>query len=100
MRDRYWKAIERSYRREDLVFKILFAIVGVLVAILVVITVILAFDAIDSAGITPNKTAVVVVEEKQIVPAHTTSGSMWVGRTAIPTMTHHPESYQIGRAHV
>jgi len=51
----------------------------------------LAFILVDSVGITPTKTTVTVVEEKQVVPAHTTY--ILVGKIFIPQ--HHPKSYRL-----
>jgi hypothetical protein len=51
----------------------------------------LAFIIVDSVGITPTKTTVTVVEEKQVVPAHTTY--IMTGKIFIPQ--HHPKSYRL-----
>jgi hypothetical protein len=52
----------------------------------------LVFILVDSVGITPTKTTVTVVDEKQVVPVHTTYILMG-GKIFIPQ--HHPESYRL-----
>lgn len=55
----------------------------------------LSFFLIDSVSITSTKTVVTVVEAKQVVPAHTTTTMVMIGKILHPIITHHPESYYL-----
>ncbi len=55
----------------------------------------LIFILVNSVGITPTKTAITVVESKQVVPAHTTTMFVMSGKVMVPITTYHPESYKL-----
>ena len=71
------------------------AFVVLILLIIVGLLGLLSFIAIDSVGITPMKTVVTVVEEKRIIPSHTTTGLIPVGKVMVPTIQHHPKSHRL-----
>lgn len=71
------------------------AIMAVLMLALIGLMGWLALIVIDSANIAPTKTIVTVVETKEVVPAHTTTMVVFVGKAALPTMTYNPKSYHL-----
>lgn len=67
------------------------ALIALLMLAAVGLVVLLVVVLVDSVGITPTKTATVVVETKQVVPAYTTI--ILMGKIIVPQ--HHPESYRL-----
>lgn len=74
-----------------LVDRCLAAFIALLMLVLVGLLGVLGYALVDSVGITPAKTAVTVVEVKQVVPAYTTV--ILTGKVTVPQ--YHPESYQL-----
>jgi hypothetical protein len=71
--------------------KCLAALIALLMLVGVGLLGLLAFILVDSVGITPTKTTVTVVEEKQVVPP--TTYILMAGKIFIPQ--HHPKSYRL-----
>lgn len=67
-----------------LVFISLFGIIGFLFYI-----------GINEIGIKETKSTITTIENKGILPAHTTTTYIMVGKVMVPNTVHHPESYWI-----
>jgi len=55
----------------------------------------LIFFLVNSMGIGPTKTAITMVEAKQVVPAYTTTTFVVSGKVMVPITTYFPESYEL-----
>ncbi len=67
------------------------ALTVLLMIVAIGLVVLLGFILVDSAGVTPTKTTITVVEAKEVVPARTTI--ILIDKVIVPQ--HHPESYRL-----
>ena len=88
-----WDQIFSPYTHS--VDRFLMAVIAVLFLVLLGVLIVGMMSFIDSVGVTPTKTTTTVVEQKHVVPAHTTIAMMLVGKVMVPITTHHPESYYL-----
>jgi hypothetical protein len=50
---------------------------------------------VDSAALEGKETTTTTIEQLEVVPAHTTTSNILVGKVMVPQIIHHPESYHV-----
>lgn len=82
-------------RRSSLVEKLCAIITAFFLLACAALFAFMIFDFFNSEGLKATKTAITVIELKQVVPAHSSTITIVAGKVIFPQTTHHPESYRI-----